>query len=459
MTDLNQNPLEATQTSENASPLIAKTVAGLENVLADELEALGATGVQVLNRAVSFNGGLEMIYRTNFCCRTALRILSPLFSFQLADEDDLYAQILHHPWEEVFDIHQTFAIDAVVSDSELTHSFYVALRTKDAIADRFREHFNGRRPSVDTDNPEIRINIHINGSTCDVSLDSSGASLHKRGYRVSNAEAPMSEVLAAGLILLSGWKGECNFIDPMCGSGTLLIEAALIANNFPAGMYRRDFCFMHWKNFDEKLWEKVKEEAFDAQREFEHLIIGLDISARNLGSARSNIKSAKLHKDIELHVSPFAAYTPPQAPGIIVTNPPYGERIRISDIDRLYSSIGDTLKQNYKGYNAWLISSDRMALKFVGLRPTVKHIIWNGPLECRFSGFELYEGTRKVKSDEEPDESITIKRHYKEELSEDRDEHEEDEPETSMEGWNPLEIIPMPKPTEDKWWLNDEMED
>lgn len=451
--------MDSTQTTENPVLLVAKTVAGLENILAAELTDLGAADVTVLNRAVSFTGDLEMVYKTNFRCRTALRILYPLFSFQLADEDDLYAQIFRHPWEEVFDVNQTFAIDAVVSDSEMTHSFYVALRTKDAIADRFRERNNGRRPSVDTDNPQFRINVHINGSTCDVALDSSGASLHKRNYRVSNAEAPMSEVLAAGLILLSGWKGECNFIDPMCGSGTLLIEAALIANNFPAGMYRNDFGFLHWKNFDEQLWNKVKDEAFDAQREFEYRIIGLDISARNLGSARANVKAARLHKDIELHVSAFAAYTPPAEPGIIVTNPPYGERIRISDIDKLYSSIGDTLKNNYKGYNAWIISSDRMALKFVGLRPTIKHIIWNGPLECRFSGFELYEGTRKVKSDEEPDESITIKRHYKEELSEDRDEHEEDEPETSMEGWNPLEIIPMPKPTEDKWWLKDEMED
>ncbi|MBK7174243.1 MAG: hypothetical protein IPH84_13645 [Bacteroidales bacterium] len=385
-----------TQLPEKKS-LIAKTIAGLEEVLARELQELGAEDVEILNRAVRFSGDERMVYKTNFCSRTALRILVPLFDFQLADEDDLYGQFFNYPWEEIMNVTSTLAIDAVVSDSELTHSHYVSLRAKDAIVDRFREQFNGRRPSVDIDDPDFRINIHILGSTCDVSLDSSGASLHKRGYRVSNAEAPMSEVLAAGLIMLSGWDKKSHFIDPMCGSGTLLIEAALIANNFPPGMYRKSFGFMRWKNFNSELWEEVKQEAHDQETEFEYQIIGNDISPKNLGTAKANVKSARLHKDIHLKLGPFSELMPPEGePGVVVINPPYGERIKTGDIIGLYREIGDNLKKNFAGYHAWVISSDHYALKSVGLRAIRKDIVWNGPLECRFAGFDLYVGTKKT---------------------------------------------------------------
>ena len=375
---------------------VAKTIAGLEEVLAQELVSLGAADVQILKRAVSFSGDDRMLYKVNYSSRTALRVLVHLFTFQLADEDDLYRSIFDYPWEDLFEVTQTLSVDAVVSDSELTHSHYVALRTKDAVVDRFREHYNGRRPSVDTDDPDFRINIHINGSICDVSLDSSGASLHKRGYRVSNAEAPMSEVLAAGLILLSGWDKKSHFIDPMCGSGTLLIEAALIANNIPPGQYRKSFGFMRWKSFSQEIWDEIKAEALGQQVEFDHQIIGNDIAPKALSAARNNIKSARMHKDIHLVEGPFSALKPPEGePGIVMINPPYGERIKTNNIIGLYKEIGDTLKNEFSGYKAWVISSDQYALKFVGLKPAKKYIVWNGPLECKFCGYDLYRGTRK----------------------------------------------------------------
>ncbi len=388
--------MELSTTGAEPQTFIVKTIAGLEQVLATEIEELGGANVQVLTRAVSFEGDKRMLYKANYCLRTAQRILMPIFTFQMADEDDLYNQITAYPWENYLTLQKTLAVDAVSSDSELTHTHYIAQRTKDAIVDRFRTISNGRRPSVDTENPHVRINIHIRGSICDVSIDSSGASLHKRGYRVSNAEAPLSEVLAAGLIMLSGWKHDCNFIDPMCGSGTLVIEAAMIANNFPAGMYRKEFGFMHWPDFDQDLWNEVTKEAMDKQTEFEFQILGSDISPKNLASAKANIKSARLHKDITLSVNPFSALQPPSGePGIILINPPYGERIRLNDIIGLYKSIGNTLKQEFAGYQAWVISSDQRALSMIGLRPTAKLPVFNGPLECRFEHFDLYKGSRR----------------------------------------------------------------
>jgi len=388
--------LELSTTGAEPQTFIVKTISGLEDVLAAEITELGGENVQKLTRAVSFEGDRRLLYKANYCLRTAQRILMPIFSFQMADEADLYNQVTAYPWENHLSLTKTLAVDAVSSDSELSHTHYIALLTKDAIVDHFRTISNGRRPNVDTENPHVRINVHIRGSICDVSIDSSGASLHKRGYRVSNAEAPMSEVLAAGLIMLSGWQRDCHFIDPMCGSGTLLIEAAMYANNFPPGMYRKEFGFMHWPDFDQDMWNGIVAEAIDQQTEFDYQILGSDISAKNLASARANIKSARLHKDIKLSISPFADCKPPEGePGIILINPPYGERIRPNDIIGLYKSIGNTLKQEFAGYQAWIISSDQRALSFIGLRPSAKLPVFNGPLECRFEHFDLYRGSKR----------------------------------------------------------------
>ncbi|NTW24077.1 MAG: RNA methyltransferase [Lentimicrobium sp.] len=376
--------------------MLAKSPAGLEETLAQELEELGATNIELLNRAVAFEGTKRELYAANYQCRTALRILVPIAHFTILNEQDLYTKMKAIRWENYFGNSHTISIDSTVATSLFTHSHFVSLRAKDAIVDRFREK-TGERPSVNIENPDFRINMHIYKDEVDVSFDSSGASLHKRGYHVSNAEAPLSEVLAAGMILLSGWDRQSNFIDPMCGSGTLLIEAAMIAMNIPAGQHRDEYGFMRWKDFDQDLWEEVKNDAHEQQRDFEYKIIGSDISERNLKAAVANLRQAGLTDMIELKVSPFQEMTPPAGGGTMITNPPYGERIEVEDIIGLYQDLGDALKQKYKGYKAWVISSDFMALKKIGLKPMKKYILFNGQLECRYAGFDLYEGSKRAR--------------------------------------------------------------
>lgn len=376
--------------------LLAKSPAGLEEILANELIALGATNIELLNRAVAFEGNKKLLYAANYLCRTALRILVPIAHFSIESELDLYTNIKAIRWEDYLGNENTLAIDSTIATSVFTHSHFVSQRVKDAIVDRFREK-TGARPSVDIENPDFRINIHMYKDEVDVSFDSSGSSLHKRGYHVSNAEAPLSEVLAAGMILLSGWDGQSNFIDPMCGSGTLLIEAAMIAMNIPAGQFRESYGFMNWKDYDQDLWEEVQNDAIEDQREFDYKIVGSDISEHNLRSAAANLKQAGLQKEIELRVSPFQEITPPVGGGVMVCNPPYGERIQVEDIIELYQELGDTLKKNFKGYKAWVISSDFRALKMIGLKPMKKYILFNGQLECRYAGFDLYEGSKRAR--------------------------------------------------------------
>jgi len=373
---------------------LAKSPAGLEDVLAEELSNLGATKVEILKRAVSFEGDQKLMYKANYHCRTALRILMPINQFTFQNENEFYDRIYELPWEEYLEPDQTLSIDSTIGSSIFTHSHFVSQRAKDAIADRFRER-TGVRPSVDLENPDLRINMHIYRDTVNVSLDSSGASLHKRGYHTVNAEAPLSEVLAAGMIMLTGWHGECNFIDWMCGSGTLLIEAAMIAMNLPAGQFREEYGFMKWKDFSPQLWKQVKEDALNNQRDLEVEIRGSDISQRNLRAAESNIRNAYLHKDIQLRVADFRDIKPPEGAGILISNPPYGERIEVDDLYELYREMGNALKRNFEGYKAWLISSDLHAIKLVGLRPMAKKMLWNGQLECRFVGFDLYHGSKK----------------------------------------------------------------
>lgn len=381
---------------EDICKYVAKTMAGLEEVLAAELSAIGAENVEILNRAVSFEGSKEIMYKANYLCRTALRILKPISSFIARNEQMLYNNIFKIKWYDVFNINETFAVDAVVSGNYFTHSQYVALKVKDAIADEFRERF-GARPSVDTERPDLRINIHIDNEKVTLSYDSSDESLHRRGYRKAVDKAPINEVLAAGLIKLTGWNYDKNFIDCMCGSGTIPIEAAMAAMNIPAGYFRQRYGFMSWHDFDAELWKKVKDEADEAIRDFDYEIIASDHSSKAVEIARANIQGAHLSHDITLSHQDMFKMTPPEGEGIMVINPPYGERLEENDIIELYKNIGNALKRNFKGYEAWVISSNQDALKMIGLKPSKKIEIYNGPLECRFEKFEVFSGSYKEK--------------------------------------------------------------
>lgn len=369
--------------------MVAKTISGLEEVLKKELEELGAQKTQVLKRAVSFEGDMQLMYLVNYCSRLALRILKPIHTFQVKLQEDLYTGISGIPWEQYLDSSKTFAIDAVIADSVFTNSQFVALRSKDGIADRLRKLWNVR-PFVNLDDPDLRINVHLYKTDCTVSLDSSGQSLHKRGYRQRSGLAPLNEVLAAGLIRLAGWDMKTAFYDPMCGSGTLLIEAAMMASGIPAGYYRKDFNFMKWKDYDAGAWLSVKEKSDQLISSVNVPVVGSDILQKAVDTATENIRYARLQDRIKINVSSFEESKPPSENGIIVTNPPYDERMQMDDIISFYKMIGDVLKKKYTGYQAWVISSDIRALKFIGLHPSRKIPVFNGPLECRLFGFKLY---------------------------------------------------------------------
>jgi putative N6-adenine-specific DNA methylase len=377
--------------------MVAKTSSGLEPVLKQELDLIGARNTELMNRSVGFEGDLACLYKANYLCRTALRILLPVKMFEINDQEDFYREIRDYPWEDHMDPDSTFAVDAVISYTVFTNSQFVALRTKDAIADRFREK-TGRRPSVDLENPSVRINVHLFRSNCTVSLDSSGQSLHKRGYRKQAGIAPLNEVLASGLLMLSGWDMQKPLIDPMCGSGTILLEAAMMALSVPAGYYRNDFAFMNWKNFDPLLWNKVKAEAGEAMvKPTRALVYGSDISAMAIRKATENLKFTGLEAAVTIRRTGFEESLPPSASGIIIMNPPYDERIKLDDSVAFYKMIGDVLKRMYSGHKAWIISSDLEAVKFIGLRPFRKIKVFNGPLECRYLGFDLFEGKKSSK--------------------------------------------------------------
>ncbi|MDP3463597.1 MAG: THUMP domain-containing protein [Bacteroidales bacterium] len=389
--------------ADNTFTLIAKTSAGLEQVLADELTSLGATDISLMTRAVSFTADKRLMYKANYCVRTALRILKPLASFKARDEDVLYDQVRQIDWSQLMDTDKTLAIDAVVSGKHFTHSQYIALKTKDAIVDQFRDK-TGSRPSVNLTNPDLRINLHIYNDQCSLLLDSSGESLHKRGYRVVVDKAPINEVLAAGLVLLSGWKADSHFVDCMCGSGTIPIEAAMIAMNIPGGYYREWYGFQRWNDFDEELWKEVVSEASDQIRDFDFDIIASDRSAKAIDIARENVRKARLHKDIQLFRKPMEQLVPPEGGGIMIINPPYGERLEEENLNALYTIIGNTLKHYFKGYKAWVISSDMTALKLIGLKPSKKIPVFNGPLDCRFLCFDIFDGSMKEKKTREAGE-------------------------------------------------------
>jgi putative N6-adenine-specific DNA methylase len=381
--------------------MIAKTISGLEGVLASELSELGATEVRAVVRGVEFYGDQRLLYKANYLCRTTLRILKPIATFRAENEDQLYREIYKIDWSKYLDVNGTFSVDGVTSYSNITHSKYLALKTKDAVVDQFRANY-GKRPNVRLDNADLVINVRIFRDECTVSIDSSGESLHKRGYRKATGPAPISEVLAAGMILLTGWDRESNFIDPMCGSGTIPIEAALIARNIPAGYFREDYCFMHWKDFDKDLWNEIKSEAETKIIQPKAKIVGSDKSGLVIGLARQNLRSAGLTDNIHLKASFFADLEPPSGGGILVMNPPYDERMKNDDIIQFYKEIGNTFKQKYQGYQAWVISGHMEALKLLGLHATRNITLFNGPLECRFARFVIYEGSKKRPQQDEP---------------------------------------------------------
>ncbi len=382
-------------------PMTAKTQFGLEELLVDELKKLGASNIEKHNRAVSFEGDKGFMYKANLCLRTALRILKPIKTFNIVNEEGLYREIGKINWEDYMGVDDTLAIDCALNSDYFTHSQFMAQKAKDAVVDQFRNKY-GKRPSVDLEHPKLRINLHIFKNTCTVSLDSSGESLHKRGYRDQTNLAPINEVLAAGLVLLSGWDKRTPLLDPMCGSGTILIEAAMIANNIPAGYFRKGFGFEHWRDYDAGLWDTIFNAAIDKISE-EHLqITGVDISSNVARIAGDNILHAKVEDTVKVFCSSFQDFEPwehiTKTTGrpIIIMNPPYGERLDTDNITELYKSIGDTLKKKYAGCDAWIITSNPEAMKSIGLHGTRKITLYNGPLECKFLKFSMYDGTKKI---------------------------------------------------------------
>lgn len=378
--------------------MIAKTIFGLEEVLSTELQRLGAKDVEVHNRAVSFTGDKGFMYKANISLRTALRILVPITTFSVTDEKSLYNSIQSINWDDYMDVTDTLAIDTVLNSDLFTHSQYLSQKAKDAIVDQFRAKY-GERPSVELDKPTLRIHLHVFKDSCTVSLDSSGESLHKRGYRDKTNLAPLNEVLAAGMILLSGWDKRSTFIDPMCGSGTILIEAALIANNIPPGYYREAYSFEGWKKylpFDEALYNTIFDAAIDKITNHEQKILGGELSPNVAKKAKENIKHAKVDDIVSIKVSDMKDFEVPPGRGVVIMNPPYGERMVKDNIDELYKAIGDTFKKNFSGYDCWVLSSNMEAFKQVGLRPSRKIALFNGQLECRFMKYEMYQGTKRV---------------------------------------------------------------
>ena len=377
---------------EQEFELIAKTFMGLEPVLAKELTQLGANNVQIGRRMVSFTGDKEMMYRANFSLHTAIRVIKPIKHFKAQSADDVYEEVKKIDWSQYLDLKKSFAVDSVVFSDEFRHSKFVSYKVKDAIVDQFREK-TGQRPNISVANPDIRLNMHIAEDRCTLSLDSSGESLHRRGYRQESVEAPLNEVLAAGMILMTGWHGETDFIDPMCGSGTLLVEAALIALNIPPGIYRKEFAFERWKDFNEDLFDTLYNDD-SHEHDFPYFIYGSDISPLAIKTAEENVRAAGLSRYIKLKVSPLQKLNPPASNCLIVTNPPYGERITSDNIFQLYADLGTLLKHHFAGSTAWVISSHEECLKCIGLKPSKKIRLLNGDLECQYCRYDLFEGKR-----------------------------------------------------------------
>lgn len=377
--------------------MVAKTLKGLEDVLAEELRNLGAENVMPGRRMVSFEGDLEMMYKANICCRTALSVLKPIYKFIASDPDSLYEMVKEYDWSSILSIEKTFSIDTTAHSSEFTHSRFVTYRVKDAIVDYFKDKFGpDKRPGVRLNDADVMINVHVDGDRFTLSLNSSGESLHKRGWRVASTEAPINEVLAAGIILKSGWRGESPFVDPMCGSGTFLIEAAMIVAGIKPGKFRRSFAFESWPGYDSELFEKVLGDD-EEPRELPFRIYGSDISPKAIAIAEKNILNAGVDEYIVLRTRPLQQWDEAPAngvPGVLVTNPPYGERLNVEDIDKLYAMLGTKLKHVFRGYHAWVISSNDESLARIGLTPSVSEQMQNGGIDCQLREYIIFEGDK-----------------------------------------------------------------
>lgn len=374
---------------------VAKSLYGLEKVLSEELIGLGAKNVREANRAVLFEGDMRLLYQVNYSIRTALSILMPVGDFRIRSKDDLYKGAMKIAWENYLDPEDTFAVVPVVNSPHFGHTGYAGLLLKDAIADYFRKK-TGRRPSVNTCDPRLIMNLHISNEVADISIDSSGLPLFKRGYRQAHSVAPLNEVLAAGILLISGWNAASTLTDPMCGSGTFPIESAMIACNIPPGRYRNSFGFQYWRDFDEALFENVKAECESNTRPSPVKIYGSDISEKAMEQANTNVSKAGLNDVISLEIADFKNTKSRDLNGSVFLNPPYGQRLMPDETDKLYSMIGSTLKHNFPDTNAWLLTSNRESLKHIGLKPKEKHTLYNGALECLLLKYEMYQGTRKL---------------------------------------------------------------
>tara|TARA_B100000767_G_scaffold274163_1_gene306316 strand:- start:3037 stop:4200 length:1164 start_codon:yes stop_codon:yes gene_type:complete len=375
--------------------MIAKTFFGFETILSNELLKLGAKTIEIGVRNVSFYGDLGFLYKSNLYLRSAIRILMPIYSFRLNDEKDLYSSVYNFSWEDYIKVNNTFIVESVLNTDFFSHSLFVSQRVKDGIVDRFRKLYN-KRPDVDIENPDFKINIHISKDICTISLDSSGKPLNQRGYRSQTNIAPINEVLAAGIVMLSNWDCKSDFLDPMCGSGTILIEAAMYATNYPVNIKRQNFSFKKWNNFDTDLFEMIKLSVLNKVKPFNYKIIGYDKAPSAILKCNQNIINSNFEKFIEISENNFFNTKKNNDDFLhILFNPPYGERLKV-DIQSFYKQIGDTLKTNYSNSSAWFITSSIEALKYVGLRPSRKIKLFNGKLESRLAKYEIYSGSKKT---------------------------------------------------------------
>ena len=388
--------------------LICKTFQGLEAVLEQELIALNAKNVDIIKRAVVCDYDKELLYRCNLELRTCLKVLVPVFEFESTSPEDLYGFAIRIPWEDYFNVDQTFAIDFTIQSEFFTHSQFASLKLKDAICDRFRKYNDDKRPDVNTEKPDILFNLHINKDKVTISLDSSGTSLHQRGNRIEQTIAPINEVLAAGLIILSKWDRESHFVDAMCGSGTIVIEAASMAINKAPNLDRKYFCFKNWKNYDSVLFNDICSVLDYQIRDFPFKIIGSDNNKKAVFIAQNNIRKAGYSSLIEIREASIQKIIPPFGNGTLIINPPYGERMETYQIDLLYKQIGDAFKQHFTGYTCCLISNNFEGVKNIGLKPTKKYPVINGKLECLFYIYEIYEGSKRKPKHNSESESESV---------------------------------------------------